>query len=146
MLVDTFREHLRSFERINDKINKDQCFAGITLQQCHAITTIGQIENGNLNASDLAKALSIDKSTASRNIDGLVKKGYVRRRIPESNRRSTLISLTQEGTDLKDEINSKCNIRYQNALDQMTPEERKLFIQLFEKFITHLKVQNYDTQ
>ena len=97
--LNELRELLRNLERslgLIDDSAKSCC--GITLAQCHALVEIGRAEALSLNA--LAELLDLDKSTASRTIDHLVRRNYATRQADARNRRSVVIRLTAAGHDL----------------------------------------------
>lgn len=58
------------------------------------------LSSSEWTATDIAKALSIGVSAASRIVRGLVGRGLVQRRRPRENRRKVLLSLTDEGVSL----------------------------------------------
>lgn len=137
--VSQLRSIIRKFEQINDQINSIGCNLGISIPQCHAIMEIGNASN--INSKTLAAHLSLNKSTISRTIDGLVKIGLVSRDIPEKNRRMTELTLTTKGLEIYDEINSMNNDIYKHALDHIPIDEQTIFIHTFEKFVNNLKLK-----
>ncbi len=68
---------------------------GATFAQCNAIVEIGKAQSISLN--DLAAALGLDKSTASRTVDGLVKADLILREIDSHDRRYVTLNLTEKG-------------------------------------------------
>ncbi|MCK4750392.1 MAG: MarR family transcriptional regulator, partial [Bacteroidales bacterium] len=83
--IQHFREILRIFDREVFLQNNASCCNGISLAQCHTLLEIEK--NSEISVSDLAMNLSLDKSTVSRTVDGLVNIGMVDRVIPKENRR-----------------------------------------------------------
>jgi DNA-binding MarR family transcriptional regulator len=109
--IKLFRRHLREIERAVSGSLKDQTTCcGVTLAQCHVLLELEEM--GSPSIVELAEKLKLDASTLSRTIDGLVKSGWVSRTENPRNRRSSLISLTQEGRKTCDEINERCNQFY----------------------------------
>ena len=100
-----FRHNLRRFERLVVSHFKGfGCCEGVSLAQCHALMEIdGQ---GPLNLGQLAGSLGLDKSTLSRTVDGLVNIGLVERKPHPRDRRSILLSLTDQGQRTCDNINA----------------------------------------
>lgn len=123
------RKALRLFERELDRHKSDQCCLGVTFKQCHTLLAID--DEGKTNIGDLSEVLNLDKSTTSRTVDGLVNLGLVDRIIPEDNRRSTLISLTQKGQELSDSINRISDTYFEEIFKSFTKEEINLFASLF---------------
>lgn len=113
--VEEFRKYLRSFERILEKqLKNSNCCSGVTLKQCHTLIAIN--EKRQCTLIELAKLLSLDKSTVSRTIENLNKNDLVRRVINPKNRRESIISLTTNGKKIVDEINNENNRYFGDAL------------------------------
>jgi len=70
-------------------------FQNITNNDMHVIEAIGMEEPKNM--SSVAKALSVTVGTLTIAINSLVKKGYVKRKRSETDRRVVYISLTELG-------------------------------------------------
>ena len=126
-----FREILRAFDRELFLQNNASCCNGITLTQCH---TLLEIENKEvITITDLANNLSLDKSTVSRTVDGLVNIGLVDRTIPKNNRRTTELCLTDLGKKTCDAINYTNNQYILNVLADFTDQEKTKLVRLFDK-------------
>lgn len=74
------------------------CCHDISVTQCHALETL--VEHGPLRLGDLTQRLFLDKSTTSRVIRTLVKKGYVKQHTDASDGRATALSATRTGRNL----------------------------------------------
>src|SRR5918995_1159464 len=74
------------------------CCHDVSVTQCHALEAL--VENGPLRLGALADRLFLDKSTTSRVVGTLVKKGYVEQRSDESDRRATALHATASGRRL----------------------------------------------
>src|SRR5512141_1142339 len=123
--VNEFRHILRLFERELYTQNQSGCCAGLTLTQCHALMELPEI--GSITVNELAKRLSLDKSTVSRTVDNLVQSKMVDREIPADNRRTTLIGLTDNGRSVCKSINSNNNEYYRKALSAIPARKREEF-------------------
>src|SRR3989304_5337919 len=103
--IKKLRKIIRKFEKKIFFQNNDSCCNCVTLAQCH---TLMEIENmGIISVTELAKCMSLDKSTVSRTVDSLVNTGLIKREIPSENRRMALINLTETGQKTCDDINLK---------------------------------------
>ncbi|MGH2570740.1 MAG: MarR family winged helix-turn-helix transcriptional regulator [bacterium] len=78
------------------------CCHGISVTQCYALEAVLQKESITMN--ELAAMLWLDKSTASRVVDGLEEAGYVRRAPNPSDGRSLLLEPTSAGRALHGRI------------------------------------------
>ena len=74
------------------------CCHDISVTQCHALETL--VEHGPLRLGDLTQRLFLDKSTTSRVVRTLVKKGYVEQHTDASDGRATALSATRTGRSL----------------------------------------------
>lgn len=63
------------------------------------------LESEGLSQSEISKTLHKDKSSVTRMIVSLEKKGYIHRAISKMDRRSVEVYLTEEGRDLEEVIN-----------------------------------------
>ena len=68
---------------------------GLTVAQCHILDAL---RSGRMNARDLAAALYLEKSTMSRIIGGMEKKGLIRRIPDPKDGRAALVEATAKGT------------------------------------------------
>ena len=78
------------------------CYYDISVTQCYALSSV--IGQGPMTLSDLASELYLDKSTASRVVNSLVKKGYVRRSSDPEDARALRLEATTRGLDLHAKI------------------------------------------
>ena len=68
----------------------------VSVTHCHAMEALAK--QGAMRLQVLAEHLLLDKSTASRVVDSLVKKGYVARVENPVDRRAVMLNLTTEGS------------------------------------------------
>ena len=61
--------------------------------------------DGNMNNKDIAKRMRLSQSRLTRVMDGLVKKGYMKRKIDNSDRRNMKLSLSRRGKNLTNKLN-----------------------------------------
>jgi DNA-binding MarR family transcriptional regulator len=126
--IEAFRKSLRAIERdIVSQFKDGISCCGISLAQCHVILEIGLRKLTNI--SQLAENLSLDKSTLSRTIDGLVNLGSIER-VPDPNdRRFMKLSLTEAGEKVFNNINDFCNQDYQNIFNNIPKEKHDQVIE-----------------
>jgi DNA-binding MarR family transcriptional regulator len=97
--IQVFRRQLRRLERfIIVQLQQDALCCGVSTAQCHALLEIA--ERDSTTVSELAVSMSLDKSTLSRTVDGLVKAGWVKRIINPANRRAQVLTLALSGKNL----------------------------------------------
>jgi DNA-binding MarR family transcriptional regulator len=122
------REMLRGLERkmgLVDDSAKSCC--GISLAQCHALVEIGRASDLSLNS--LADMMNLDKSSVSRSVDHLVRRGYALRKTDEKSRRKIVIRLTSSGSDLFTRIEKDMTRYYSAVLDKIEPGKRAQVIE-----------------
>lgn len=83
--------------------------------------------------SALAEATIRDRTTITRFVDGLVKKGLVERRIDAEDRRRSLIFLTDQGHALKGELEPIAEQLVQDTLTSVTPDECALVVGVLKR-------------
>ena len=107
---------------------------GLTLKEFHTIDVIySTMKNRSNTSSNIAKILGITLGTLTTNIDRLCQKGYVVRAKDEKDKRITIISLTQEGVNLKKkhEMSHKKIVR--NAIEKLSSTEKVALINAINK-------------
>jgi len=129
--IQKLREVFRFFERELSFQNSASCCSGISLAQCHTLLEIEK--NSEITVSELAGKLSLDKSTVSRTVDGLVNSQLVSRNIPSDNRRMAIISLTSSGKQACSSINYTNDNYVREILSDFTEREQEEFLSLFAR-------------
>ncbi len=131
-----FRHIIRIFDRELFFQNNASCCNGISVAQCHTLLEIEK--NSEISVSELANNLSLDKSTVSRTVEGLVNINLVDRVIPKENRRMAQINLTDSGKQVCSTINYSNDAYIKAVLKDFTREEREEFLRLFEKLTRNM--------
>jgi DNA-binding MarR family transcriptional regulator len=98
------------------------CCHDISVTQCHALETL--VEQGPLRLGELSGRLFLDKSTTSRVVRALVKKGYVEQHEDASDRRATALSATRAGRTLCARINDDLVAQQKDLLADLDPDVR----------------------
>lgn len=99
------------------------CCHDVSVTQCHALEAI--VEHGPMRLSALAERLFLDKSTTSRVVGTLVKKGYVEQRAEASDRRATALHATASGKRLYKRIIDDLVEQQKALLQDLDPEIRE---------------------
>lgn len=136
-----FREKVRVLERGLNFLNRNtnSCFSMLTLPQCYAIIEIGRREKVMLK--ELTKILSLDTSTISRTVEGLVKKNYVERNISKEDRRSIWITLTMEGIELYGQIEECLNQKYKAIFDNIPHQEKANVLHVLDVIVSTVRAK-----
>ena len=135
--IEQFREILREFDREISLQNNASCCKGISVAQCHTLLEIEK--NSEITVTDLARNLSLDKSTVSRTVDGLVNIRMVDRVIPRENRRLALLNLTGSGQEVCTSINASNDSYVHRILHNFSAKERAEFLRLCKKLTGNMQ-------
>jgi DNA-binding MarR family transcriptional regulator len=99
------------------------CCHDISVTQCYALETL--VEHGPMRSTALAERLFLDKSTTSRVVATLVKKGYVEQRQDEADGRATALQATAAGRRLYRRITADLVEQQKHLLQDLEPEVRE---------------------
>jgi MarR family 2-MHQ and catechol resistance regulon transcriptional repressor len=127
-LYDALEDLLRIYQfRDRDRI----CCFDVSVSQCYALE--GLVRRGALTLNDLAALLYLDKSTASRVVDALERKGYVARSSHPTDGRSVLLEATAGGRELEGKIRESILAEERRLLAEFTPEVRQSMTRLMRQ-------------
>jgi len=127
-LYDALSELVRVYQfRDRDRI----CCHDISVTQCYALETLAR--QGGKTLNDLAAQLYLDKSTASRVVDALERKGYVTRQPHPEDRRALLLKATAAGRELEGKIRDSILAEERELLAGFAPEVRQAMAQLLRQ-------------
>jgi len=89
---------------------------------------------GPLRMGSLAERMSANSSTFSRSIDRMVAGGWVERSPSPGSRREVLISATEAGRALVDEVTERRRHAISEILSRVTPENQRAVLSALEVF------------
>lgn len=113
--------------RDRDKI----CCHDVSVTQCYAIETL--VEHGPMRLGALAERLFLDKSTTSRVVGTLVRKGYVEQRADAHDARATTISVTRKGKGLCGRITDDLIEQQKQLLQDLDPGVRAGVVEVLRR-------------
>ncbi len=118
--------------RVYQYRDRDQiCCHDISVTQCHALELLSQ--RGPVRSQALAEALRLDKSTTTRVVDALVRKGYASRLTDPEDARARCLSVTPAGRTLYEQINAELVSQQQDILSDLDPKIRSAAIEVIRK-------------
>jgi len=127
-LYDALSELVRVYQfRDRDRI----CCYDVSVTQCYALEAL--VRRGGMTLNDLAAQLYLDKSTASRVVDALERKGYMTRLPHPEDRRAVLLEATAAGRALEGKIRDSILAEERNLLTGFAPEVRQAMTQLLRQ-------------
>ena len=107
------------------------CCHDISVTQCHALETL--VEHGPMRLSALAERLFLDKSTTSRVVATLVKKGYVEQGADAEDGRASVLRATRPGRNLCARITDDLVEQQKLLLEDLDPEVRSGVVQVLRR-------------
>lgn len=107
------------------------CCHDISVTQCHALEVL--VEQGAQRSQVLSAALRLDKSTTTRVVDALVRKGYVERTPDTEDRRAVSLRATAAGKRLYHRINDDLVEGQQALIADLPAETRRASIELIRR-------------
>jgi len=113
--------------RDRDKI----CCHDLSVTQCHALSMISDF--GPLSMNDLAGRLYLDKSTTSRVVDSLERKGFALRDANPDDRRALLLNTTESGREVLATIRVEIVAEEKRLLGDFEPAVRREMIRLVSR-------------
>src|SRR5215208_3893431 len=124
-LYDALSDLIRVYQfRDRDRI----CCFDVSVTQCYGLEAL--VRRGEMTLNDLAAHLYLDKSTASRVVDALARKGYVARTPHPQDGRAVLLELTPAGRELYRRIERDIVAEERALLAGFAPEIRQAMTQL----------------
>jgi DNA-binding MarR family transcriptional regulator len=104
----------------------------VTLPQYRALVVLAA--RGPQGTAELAAALTVNPSTATRMCDRLVRKGLVRRHRQAGDRRAVRIALTATGRDLVDGVTRRRRAELARLLEVLPADQHEPVIAAFRAF------------
>jgi len=104
----------------------------VTLPQYRVLIELAA--RGPQRAADLATVLGVDRSTATRMCERLVRKHLVRRHRIASDRRGVRVSLAREGRELVDEVTRRRRIEIAGILERLPGGDRRPMVAALRMF------------
>ncbi|MEL6864770.1 MAG: bifunctional helix-turn-helix transcriptional regulator/GNAT family N-acetyltransferase [Bacteroidota bacterium] len=121
--IQQIRHHSRQLVRELKLLKGSYQDSGFSLSECHALFELQTA--GELSLMEIAERLRLDKSTSSRLIKSLTKKGLVAVRPSSSDQRSKLFSLNEAGVVATQNNNQLANRQVADALELLSEAEQQ---------------------
>jgi DNA-binding MarR family transcriptional regulator len=122
---------LQVVARALGRLGRERARAGdVTPQQADALQVIA--ERGGMSTSSLAVLLGIDPSTASRNLAGLERAGFIVRKRGTEDGRQTDVRLTPRGKRTAEAVSIDWSGAYTTLLERIPRPERQRVAEALE--------------
>jgi len=129
METDNLRGLFQLLTRRFGLLNKNCCTSGdieISLVQSHILYEIYRQHQPSIQ--QIADTLGTDITTFSRQIQSLIKTGFVKKTPATEDRRISILSLTEEGEEVNKLIDKQMNDYIQEIFSQMNEFEKDIVI------------------
>jgi MarR family transcriptional regulator, 2-MHQ and catechol-resistance regulon repressor len=107
------------------------CCHDISVTQCYALEALKR--DGPMRLNDLAERLFLDKSTSSRVLGALVRKGYAERPVDLTDGRAISVRITPKGQRLYNRIHGDLVQQQAQMIEDLTPEARRAAIEVISR-------------
>ena len=122
--------------RVHQFRDRDRiCGHDISVAQCYALETL--VQAGPLRSRELAARMFLDKSTASRVVDALVRKGHAQRLPDARDRRAVQVEASVRGQALYQEIRAELVADHRALIEQLAPSVRAAAVDLLAALTEH---------
>ncbi|MCI9078533.1 MAG: MarR family transcriptional regulator [Lachnospiraceae bacterium] len=103
-------------------------------------------ENGSITQKELTERLGIQPGSASEVLMKLENNGLIARTASKSDRRTTEVSLTEEGMRKAEEAAKTRALRHEEMFSCLSPDEKDILVRLLEKINQDWEVRYRDRQ
>lgn len=104
---------------------------GLSVTEWRAMAVIGRYPG--ISAVDVTERTAMDKVAVSRAVNALLQRQLVERRFDETDRRRSILSLSETGLAIYDEIAPLAMKLEASLLENFEPGERELLMRLLDK-------------
>jgi DNA-binding MarR family transcriptional regulator len=98
----------------------------MSLSEIMALGELADVQS--MSQQELGRLLGLEKSTVSRLVVALERRGWIGRERDPANRRFYQLQLTPEGRTIADRIGHDLRVQHQQLLEALTPDERAALI------------------
>ena len=136
---------IRDFSRMAFKLQKvklSNLFPNLHVREALTLLKISEyLENGDQACfyEELQTQLAVTKSAISQMVSSLEDKGYVARKIDPVDRRKFVLSVTDKGRELVDEVRDVLGTVIRQTITKFGEENTREFIRLFDLFADALE-------
>jgi MarR family transcriptional regulator, 2-MHQ and catechol-resistance regulon repressor len=107
------------------------CCHDISVTQCYALEALKR--DGPMRLNDLAERLFLDKSTSSRVLGALVRKGYAERLVDLTDGRAISVRITAKGERLYNRIHGDLVQQQAQMIEDLPPAARRAAIEVISR-------------
>jgi DNA-binding MarR family transcriptional regulator len=132
-IIDATRSWARSTRR--QRLQRALYTVGGTELSLSQVDAIELVAKRDVRMHELAGIMGVDPSSATRSVAPLVDLGLVERTVDPTNRRFVVLSITDTGRKVADQLKEERHRLMRTVLEPMAPERRLLFAELLEEWL-----------
>lgn len=91
--------------------------------------------SGDLDQITLAQRMALDASTSGNVLERMQKRGWIHRQVDPTDRRRRIVSLTESGRNVLEELLDDVVAVQHTLLEPLDPKERAVFMRLLSKMV-----------
>lgn len=110
------------------------CCYGLSVSQCYGLASV--VETPELTVNDLAATLFLEKSTASRLVNGLVESGFITKTPDSLDRRTLRLCPTPRGEAVHSAIRGDLEREYGHLLTELDAKGRASLVRAIQRLAT----------
>jgi DNA-binding MarR family transcriptional regulator len=128
--------------QVNQSLSSALKIFDIAPEQRVILEVIGK--NNKISQNELSLYLGKDKTTVSRTLDVIEKKGYISRKYTKEDKRIKFITLTSLGEEILDKTCEIINLYRKSSIENFSEEEIDTAFYLLEKLSDNIKRINHE--
>ena len=110
----------------------------VSIPEWRVIAVLGRFPG--LSAVEVAERTMLDKVAVSRAVTKLIKNGYIDREFADSDKRRSILNLSEEGSQLHDEIAALALGFERDLLEGLSPEELEQLNNIMERLLARARL------
>lgn len=122
------------------KPEETPCGRGVTVAAAYTLTELAKEKQ--LSQNELVQRLNLAKSSVSRLVDKLVKRGWIARERSLEDGRVWLLSLTDEGQSTAENLTQARQAKFAQVLAHIPQEEQKNVLHALEVLVQAMRVSD----
>ncbi|QEP44798.1 MarR family transcriptional regulator [Ectothiorhodospiraceae bacterium BW-2] len=135
------RQIIRAIDLNSKKLERESGLTGPQLVVLHAI---GESEDSSISAGEVARRVSLSQATVTSILDRMERKGVVRRRRSESDRRKVYLSLTEQGAVALQQAPQLMQQSFIEAFSRLEQWEQSLLLSSLQRVASMMDANELD--
>lgn len=122
------------------KPEETPCGCGVTVAEAYTLTELDK--ESQLSQNELVQRLNLAKSSVSRLVDKLVKRGWIARERSTEDGRVWLLSLTEAGKDTAENLTQARQAKFTQVMVHIPEDEQENVLHALEVLVQAMRMSN----